>query len=162
MSAQAVCLNPSLSRFTALLFFAVVCFASAGCGGGFDADQAVQDATATSAQRLSTVYVLYQQKHGGKGPRNEKAFRKFIPTLNPVILERTGIDADAVDDLFVSDRDGQPLKVKFGVVGNSRTPPKPVVFEEEGADGKRIVAFTGNKSEEVEDDSRYDELWNSK
>ena len=36
--------------------------------------------------------------------------------------------------------------------------PEPVVFEKTGVDGVRLVAFTGQKLEQISDDTKYQEL----
>jgi hypothetical protein len=130
----------------------------AGCGGGFDSASALQEVNATNPQRLSNLYVQHQRENGGKGPKDKAAFRAYINKMNPVLLERIGVDQSAIDDLFVSERDGEALKIRYGVKGNDFSPPTPIVFEAIGVDGVRIVAFTGQKFEEVSDDAEYKKL----
>jgi hypothetical protein len=61
-----------------------------------------------------------------------------------------------LDELFVSDRDGQPFVIKYGQSGGVMS-KLPVVFEKEGKDGVRQVAYTNGQVEEV-DAAKYEEL----
>ncbi|MEN0110145.1 MAG: hypothetical protein AAF805_05440, partial [Planctomycetota bacterium] len=73
-------------------------------------------------------------------------------------LERIGVDAASIDGLFVSERDGQPFNIRFGVRGSAMGSKEPVVFEAEGEDGRRMVGFLNMTSKEVES-PEYDRLW---
>ena len=68
------------------------------------------------------------------------------------------MDIDNIDELFVSERDGQPFKIRWGMVSRVRGPSQPVIFEAEGVEGKRQVGFTSSKMQEV-DSAEYDRLW---
>lgn len=57
-------------------------------------------------------------------------------------MEREGVQKDRILDVFVSKRDGQPFKVKYGLNGLC---DYPIVFEAEGVEGKRFVANTVTK-----------------
>ena len=62
------------------------------------------------------------------------------------------------DELFVSERDGQPLVVVYG------SPPKDsdvVVYEQTGVNGKRLVGHRIGMVEEV-DEAQYKDLTASK
>ena len=133
-----------------------------GCGRTYDSKGAIAKLNATNAQRLSTLYVMFQRSNRGKGPPNEKAFREYISSIGAHLLARISVEPDNLDPLFISDRDGQPLVIKWKKPGNDRSPPEPVVFEQEGVGGKRIVAFTGGKFEEVEDQAAYQQLLEKK
>jgi hypothetical protein len=71
-------------------------------------------------------------------------------------LEMMQVDPGKVDELFVSERDGQPFVIKYGQSGGIMS-RLPVVFEKEGKGGKRQVAFTDGQVEEV-DDATYQQL----
>ena len=62
----------------------------------------------------------------------------------------------AVDELFVSDRDGQPLVVTYGKYPAGMN-ARIVVYEKNGADGKRFVGYNSGAVELV-DDARFNEL----
>lgn len=132
-----------------------------GCGG-FDASTAIQDLNATNAQRLANLYAQHQRENRSAGPKDEAAFKAFIGKINPVLLKRIDVDPNQIDALFTSERDGEALEIRYGVKGNDMSDPKPVVFEKIGVDGIRLVAFTGQKVEQVSDDAEYQKLLNRK
>ena len=142
-----------------LTLLMITCFA--GCRK-FDSAAAIQKMNATKPQQLANLYAAYQLENGSRGPKNEAVFQAYIKKKNPVLLERIGVDPNEVVALFTSDRDGEPFKIRYGVNGNDRSPPKPVIFEESGVDGVRVVAFTKLKVEEVADDAEYKKLFSEK
>jgi hypothetical protein len=79
--------------------------------------------------------------------------------MAPHRLEMMRVDPAKVDDLFVCERDGQPFIIKYGQSGGIMS-KLPVVFEKEGRDGMRQVAFTNGQVEEA-DSARYQELLQS-
>jgi hypothetical protein len=123
----------------------------AGCGDKI-ADQ-VGAMNKSNLQRVANIYEGHQNMKGGKGPKDEAELTKFIKEYDPAKLKMMGIDANDVPKLLTSERDGKPFKVRWGV-GGGRGAVAPVVFEQEGKDGKKQVGFTGGKVEEVED-SQY-------
>ena len=66
------------------------------------------------------------------------------------------VDPNNIDGLFVSDRDGQPFVVRYGVDGGLGA-NDPVVFEAAGAMGSGRSALPTATVEEV-DSARYDQL----
>jgi hypothetical protein len=125
-----------------------------GCGAN-TADESIAEVNKTNLQRLANLYVRYQTQHQWQGPPSEEVFRQYIADTAPTTLERMGVDPAEVDQLFVSQVDDQPFKIRYGVPGNSRGSNDAIVFEVEGSDGVRRVGFTSMKVEDVEDDSRY-------
>jgi hypothetical protein len=98
-----------------------------------------------------------QMRNGSNGPKDEAAFKEFIKTGMPSHrLEMMRVDPDKVDELFVSERDGQPFVIKYGQSGGPMS-QIAVVFEKEGHAGKKQVAFTNGKVEEP-DDAKYQQL----
>ena len=131
------------SRVT--IFFLLLCVM--GCGGGQVAER-IAEMNSTPIRRLLTSYVYFQGKHGFKGPRNEKELKDFIANDRyKKGFDRVGIDTSNVDALFISDRDGQPFKVKYGISSSPMGFKDAVVFESEGVDGEVMVAFGGAKVE---------------
>jgi hypothetical protein len=113
----------------------------------------------SNIKRVVNLYNAYQLLHGYQGPKDEKALRDFvssgaIPDKN---LQMMGIDSKNLDRIFKSGRDGKPFKTRYGVTGG-RAVSDALVFEDTGADGKKLVGFNGPVVEEV-DDARYKELW---
>ena len=145
-----------------VLLLACVSILVSGCGGSFDAESAIKQVNSTNAQKLVSLYQHYQRRHRGKGPKDEEDFRKFIAGTSTYLLDRIDIDPNSLDGLFISERDNQPLTIRYGLKGNDRGPSIPTVFEVEGADGVRIVACTNMVTKEVEDESEYQDLLKSK
>lgn len=111
----------------------------------------------SNIRRLANLYVAHQTRHGGSGPKDEQAFKEFIRKgIARHRLEMMLVDPEKLEDLFRSERDGKPFVIRYGVSGGLTT-TEPVVFEQEGRDGKRKVAFTNGPVEEV-DNARYEQL----
>jgi hypothetical protein len=111
----------------------------------------------TRIKQLANLYMAHQIRNGSNGPKDEAAFKSFIQKGMPSHrLEMMRVDPNKVDDLFVSERDGQPFVIKYGQSGGVMS-KLPVVFEKDGQAGKRQVAYTNGKAVEV-DEGRYQEL----
>ena len=112
----------------------------------------------TNVRRLRTAYNIYTRLNDMKGPASEQDFKEFLKTdlTAKIRLERIGITLDEIDEIFNSERDGQPFRVRYGLNGTAN---HAVVFEAEGVGGKRYVAFWDPI--EVESDE-YDEYWSGK
>ena len=140
---------------------AVVALAAlAGCSR----DQTARDVAAqntSNIQRLANLYSAYQTYNGGRGPASEAEFKTFIARYDGDKLKMMGVKADDLGGLFTSERDGKPFKVRYKV-GGGRGAAAPVVFEQDGKDGKRQVAFTGNAKVEDVDAATYDQMWAGK
>ena len=148
----------NLFKFSSVVFL-ISLVLSTGCGDGRpSADDMLAKSNQENIQRLATLYVRFQLSNGSAGPANEAEFRKFISDCSPKRLERIGVDINSIDDLFISERDSEPFKIRYGVRGNSRGSNDPIVFEAVGADGKRRVGFTSLKVVETENDKEYQEL----
>ena len=106
-----------------------------GCSSRTDPDSAIASVNETNLQRLANLYFTYQSKHEWRGPANEAEFKSFLRKYNPAKLTRIGIDPNAIDGLFISERDGEPFKIRYGVVGSAMGCSEPVIFESTG-DGK--------------------------
>jgi hypothetical protein len=129
-----------------------------GCGGGNDPQSAIAAVNQQNIQRLANLYFAYQMKHEWHGPPDEESFKKFLRGYNPEKLTRIGIDPGAIDELFVNERDGQPFKIRYGVRGSAMGSTEPVIFEAEGAGGRRMVGFLNMVQREV-DEAEYTDLW---
>lgn len=118
-------------------------------------------ATDSNAKRLGTLYAQFQVNNTNDrllGPADKSEFIEFVKTRGESGLQRIGVDKNAIENLFVSERDDQPFKIRWQVQGISRGPAQPVIFESEGRNGKFMVGFTGFIEKEV-DQSEYDLLW---
>jgi len=90
----------------------------------------------------------------GRPPKSEAEFKDFIQTNGSKVLERLNIAS--VDELFISERDKQPIVVLYG--------KKPegvrrdiVAYEQTGVAGSRQVGFALGMIEDVEAD-KFGEL----
>lgn len=146
-----------LSRRRLLLLPVAVAAAACGCYDG-NLRRQVAAMNDSRIKQLANLFRFYQATNGWVGPKDEGTLRTFVQSAPKKNLDMMGIDPAAFDQLLVSERDGKPFRVRWGVtIGPLEE--QAVVFEAEGREGKRLVAFTGAKSEEVEGD-RYDRLWN--
>lgn len=117
----------------------------------------------SNIQRVANLYSAYQNIVSGAGPADEKAFKEFVSQYAKDKLKMMGIDPNNTESIFISERDGQPFKIRYKVAG-SRGAVAPVAFEQTGKDGKKQVAFTGGSESKVEDcdDAKYNDLWAGK
>ncbi len=129
-----------------------------GCGGNADPQNSLVKANETNLQRLANLYVAFQSEYNWVGPADEAKFKEFLSNFNPKKLTRIGIDPAGTDQLFISERDGKPFKIRYSVVGNMMGSGEPVIFEAEGVDGKRLVGFLNMSQREV-DDAEYESLF---
>lgn len=150
----------SIRRHTSLVACVLLGFL-AGCGGEIDVNEAIAKVNESNIQRLANLYFTYQMKHNWRGPTDEKALKDFIRGYNPKKLTRIGIDPNAIDDLFINERDGQPFKIRYKVPGSAMGSTEPVVFESAGVDGKFLVGFLDMQQREV-DEAEYNQLFGRK
>ena len=149
-------------RQVLILCGCVLLMLTAGCGDSNSVESAISSVNQNNMQRLINLYVRYQTQHRWQGPPSEDAFRDYIAQVQPVMLERMGVDPGNLDQLFVSERDNQPFQIRYGIPGSARGSNEAVIFEASGDQGKRQVGFTSSVIEEVADDQRYDGLWSGK
>lgn len=111
----------------------------------------------SNIRRVANLYTAFQIRNSGRGPKDEAEFKSFIERdMSKRKLEMMGINPTDIEDLFRSERDGKPFVIRYGVSGGLTT-TEPVVFEQEGREGRRKVAFTNGPVEEV-DNARYEQL----
>ena len=148
-------------KYRCMTLFGLLAIAcSQGCGS-VDPTDLLAQANATNIQRLSNLYEAFQSRNRWRGPKDEEDFKNFLTNWNPQKLRNIGVDPAMIDQLFVSARDGEPFKVRYGVPGNIMGSSEPVVFEATGVDGKRMVGFLNMTHREV-DQAEYDQLWDGK
>lgn len=135
-----------LQRATTLVSLLIV----SGCG-----DQELEP-SATEGRRVGAIVATHNmmERATGRLPPNEQEFKEFITANGSQMLERSGVTA--VEELFVSDRDGQPLVVTYGKYPAGMN-AKIVVYEKNGAGGKRFVGYNSGAVELV-DDARFNGL----
>jgi hypothetical protein len=145
-------------RLTVVLLMLVTLL---GCGESVDPAEAVAAANSSNIQRLANLYLAYQAESNWVGPPDEAKFKEFISSLPAQQLKRINVDPAKLDAIFVSERDGQPFKIRWLVVGNMMGSTEPVVFESAGVGGKRMVGTLGMAQLEVVD-ADYETLWAGK
>lgn len=138
-------------RVLVATIISVAAMASGGCSRS--PDQQMQDVMRrvydSNGRRLAVLYGRYMNRplnafpgrDGFRGPASAEEFRSFIAAIEPHVLGELGVDAAAIDRLFVSERDGRPLDVRYGIVGDLST-VYAVVFDGPTADGQMIVFMT--------------------
>lgn len=132
-----------------------------GCRSELDPNSAIAAVNETNMQRLANLYFTYQMKHAWQGPKDEQQFKEFLKEYNPDKLTRIGIDPNAIDELFVNERDGKPFKIRYSVPGSAMGSSAPVIFESTATDGHRMVGLLNMEQIEVDEDT-YELLWAGK
>ncbi|MEM7455576.1 MAG: hypothetical protein AAF456_14580 [Planctomycetota bacterium] len=142
------------------VFLPVLCLylLLSGCSNGPDPDTMFAENFDTEIKKLAVLYSTYQAKNSWTGPPDEAQFRSYISSISETRLGRLGITQSDIDGLFISERDGLPYKIRWSTVGGNGVPPKPILFEAEGAEGRYMVGFTNGTSQEFSRDD-YDKLW---
>ena len=139
-----------------MLLMAVIVFS--GCGAGNNPDKMFAQRFDTKIKKLAVLYSTYQARNNWTGPPDDAEFRKYIDSVSEKQLARLGLGKDQIDGLFQSERDDQPYRIRWSMVGGNGVPPKPILFESQGVDGKFLVGFTNGTSQEFSKDD-YDKLW---
>ena len=129
-----------------------------GCGGGPDPDKMFAENFDTKIKKLAVLYSTFQTRNSWTGPADDAEFRKYIDSVSEKRLGRLDITKSEIDGLFQSERDGQPYRIRWGMVGGNGVPPKPILFEAQGFEGKYLVGFTNGTSQEFSKED-YDKLW---
>lgn len=146
-----------------LFVFFVALAGSTGCTGDRVASQ-VAEVSKTNLQKLSNVYSLYVTRNGYKGPKDEKAFRDFLE--NDLSIEKNigymGIGRADFDKISISERDGEPLLVRYGLNLPPMSPKQPQVLETVGVDGVRMVIMSNGDIVEVQEEAEYEKMASGK
>ena len=127
------------------LIVAGLLLGSPGCGGPRSAEP-----EKTSLSALAKMYSQFQAHHRGQLPPNEQELKQFISDTGAALLDELGYSS--ADDLFVSDRDGQPYVVLYGnsVIMSDELPGGGLIaYEKDGVDGVRFVAYRVGLVEEM-------------
>jgi hypothetical protein len=130
-------------------FIAGLLLATLGCGSNEPNVAAIiRSNNDCNGKRLVNLYYMHQSMSPRlNGPKNEGAFQTFIKSMRPEQLEEMGVESSQLDKLFVSERDGQPFTVRYGVdmPGSGSGHHQAVVFEQRGKSGRIAVFLTGPK-----------------
>ena len=141
------------------VFVAVLALVICGCKSESAVDL-VKQANSSNIQKLANLYNQYQAEHAFIGPDSIESFRNYIENDVPDFIKER-IELTSTDDIFVSERDGQPFKIRLEVVGSARGCREPAIFEAEGRNGKYMVGFLDMTTREVEK-NEYEDLWAGK
>lgn len=148
------------SALLAVLLMVMV--GAVGCSSSSSSDAAIKSVNNTNIQRLANLYSMHQFKNQFKGPADEAMFREYLAGPDPTkVLETMGVEKGGLDKLFISERDGEPFKIRYGVISGPRGSTEAVIFESKGRLGKRMVGFLNMVQREVED-QEYESLLNPK
>jgi len=85
----------------------------------------------SNIQRLSNFYAAFQRSQTGIGPKSEADLKRFIQAQPLATFQWMGIDPNKRDDIWISERDHKPFKVRYGV-DSPFSAVAAVVFEQEG------------------------------
>jgi len=132
-----------LGRVTTALALGLLTIWLVGCGSPNPQSQVknlVRRANDTNGKRLGNFYIRHQVE-ASVSPKDEAAFKKFIAGRPADELEERGVKADSIDTLFISERDGQPFFIRYGVKRSEGS--RAVVFESQGSGGNVAVILIG-------------------
>jgi hypothetical protein len=120
----------------------------AGCSGGApSSEKQLPHAKAIAVLYFKAVSTL------GRAPKSEAEFKQVI-SQGTVDFDVLGVST--VDELFVSDRDNEPLVIIYGESSKGAS-PGVVAYEQTGKDGKRLVATNNGQVVEA-DAARFGQL----
>jgi hypothetical protein len=109
-------------------------------------------------KRLAILYGRFVQEANGRAPRDEEEFRTFVVKR----LAGGGVAVgDESGDPLISPRDGKRYVILCGSQANKTRANGLAAYEQEGAGGLRLAAFTMGIVEEV-DESRLQDILNGK
>jgi len=130
-----------------------------GCDSGPDVSGIVAENNKAGIQKLANILMLYQARNG-KAAANEDELCDFVANNDTIAnnLKFMDINKSKFKDYLVSERDGQPFFVRYGIVVPDRTPPQALVFETIGFEGTRQVGWSDSTVQDVTDDNEYAKL----
>jgi hypothetical protein len=106
-----------------------------------------------NGRRLAVLYARYMNRpidvfpgrDGFRGPSSADEFRGFITSIDSHVLGELGVDPAGIDRLFVSERGGRQLDVRYGIVGDLST-VYAVVFDGPTDTGQTTIFMTDGSS----------------
>ena len=117
---------------------------------------AFRNAYRENGRRLVAMYARFMESPDQpvkgpddfKGPADEKELRDFIRKMPAEALSDMGISGADSDELFKSERDGQPFRIRYGIKGGLGK-VYAVLCEARGINGKVKVFRSNGSSTEV-------------
>lgn len=150
-----------------LILLVVVVACLSGCSNKSARDtEFVRNANDTNIKKVLTAYRLYASRFSYTGPKSKDELINFIKTNEKIEknLERIGLERENIEEIFVSENDGEEFTVRWGKFVNpdEKRAKEPIVFEKVGKDGVRLVMISNKKILEVTDDAKYEKLLKGK
>lgn len=137
--------------------FGVLAVASVlGCSSKQSND--ISHLTNTNMKKLYAAMNTFMRLNDFRGPKDQAELVKFFEGNRraQTILGRCGVKIDELEEILISERDGEPFVVRYGVNGIA---DHALVFESVGVEGLRMVAL----SAPVEvDEIKYEEYLSGK
>ena len=125
---------------------------------GCSASKKASDNLAKEQSRLKALAVIYTSfvsQNMGRVPPNEQIFKQFVQKK----LANRQPDQKEVsqEEIFISERDQKPFVVLYGQAAQSGPRNGPagmpvVMYEQDGVDGRRLVASSMGAVEEVDEE----------
>lgn len=128
---------------------------SSGCS---DNQPDISSFNDSNLKKVRNFYELYMDEHQQTGPTDEAEFRDYIANGRKAqrLIKKLNLDSAAIENLFIGERDGEPLKIRYGL----RQPLNHAfVFEATGVDGMRLVA---RSPVQEMDEEEYEAWWSGK
>jgi hypothetical protein len=146
---ESSCLG--LFRFSSLRVLALLLAAALLTSCGRRSGPIAQEQTNLSW--LGSMYQMFVSQNQGHAPKNIDQLRKFVEkSTGSEQLAR--LKVATVGEIFVSPRDGRPFAMvsydKFSAPAAGQPPPV-VLYEAEGQNGRRAVAFLGGGTQSVDE-----------
>ena len=135
-----------------LLLFVLV-----GCGDDRSRGMAsLKNLNKTNVMKVRTCFLIYHSRFFTT-PKNKEELLELLQSGSvDKNLQRIGIDPENIEEIFTSERDGEPIKIQWNVK-MVKDVLGPVAFESVGVDGVRLVA--AGSLLEVDNDQEYEQLW---
>lgn len=140
-----------MNRLIQFTLLALMAGLFVGCGNGLPS---MKEYNSLNIQKAHMFYRNYMAKHNMRGPANMNDLLEFLRTDNngKLAVKRMEVDPDKLDEIFVSERDGEPFKIRWNLKGIDDF---PIVFEAYGVEDMRLVALTPVREVDKEDWEGY-------
>jgi hypothetical protein len=119
---------------------------AAGCNDSAE----LSSPTAKRLRVLATAYLDYAVAKG-TGPENQKQLQGHLRNVPGFLLEAGGVSPETGQAAFVSQRDGEPFVIQYGIGVACGSEAPPIACERTGKDGTRLVAFANGQVACVEE-----------
>lgn len=148
-----------------LLVAAIACLIGCNNQAARDAEF-VKKANDSNIKKVASAYQLFASRFANTGPKSKEELVGFLTTNESIQknLGLVGIDVNNLDEIFVSENDGEEFVIRWGEFMNpdETRAREPFVFEKVGTNGVRLVMISNRKILEVSDDKKYQKLLKGK